>query len=174
MASFDDPEIFRAVLDSLQAGVYLVDRDRKILFWNAGAERLTGHIRQDMLGRSSREDFLGHTDNDNNEMSGDAAPLETALRNSKATDAQISLRHKNGHRIPVRLHAAPVRNANGKMIGAVESFQEMIPVPDWDRRHNKRCVARRWANAGGQPETDRFHWPMAGERVSGDSGRMQR
>jgi diguanylate cyclase (GGDEF)-like protein/PAS domain S-box-containing protein len=137
MASFDDPEIFRAVLDSLQAGVYLVDRDRKILFWNAGAERLTGYLRQDTLGRSSREDFLGHIDNDNNEMNGEEAPLETALRNSKAIDAQISVRHKNGHRIPMRLHAAPIRNGNGKVIGAVESFHEMISVADWDRRHNK-------------------------------------
>lgn len=137
MPSFDDPEIFRAALDSLQVGVYLVDRDRKILFWNSGAERLTGYLRQDMLGRSSREDFLGHTDGDNNEMSGEVAPLEVALRECRATNGQISLRHKSGHRVPVRLHAAPIRNTSGSIIGAVESFQEVVPVADWDRRHDK-------------------------------------
>ena len=31
----DDPEIYRAALDSVTAGVYLVDRAGKILFWNS-------------------------------------------------------------------------------------------------------------------------------------------
>ena len=29
------------LLDSLHDGVYFVDRERKILYWNKGAERLT-------------------------------------------------------------------------------------------------------------------------------------
>lgn len=28
---FDDPEILRAILESLQTGVYLVDRERRIV-----------------------------------------------------------------------------------------------------------------------------------------------
>ena len=39
MPGSDDPEVLRAVLDSLPMGVYLVDRQGKILLWNASAER---------------------------------------------------------------------------------------------------------------------------------------
>lgn len=38
MLSIDDPEIYRAVLDSVTAGVYLVDRTGMIMFGNAAAE----------------------------------------------------------------------------------------------------------------------------------------
>jgi hypothetical protein len=44
MTELQDPTIFRTVLDSLQTGVYLIGRDRKILFWNDGAERITASI----------------------------------------------------------------------------------------------------------------------------------
>lgn len=51
MSLFDDPEILRSVLEDLPTGVYLVGRDGKILFWNSRAERITGHLRQDVVGR---------------------------------------------------------------------------------------------------------------------------
>ena len=51
MLDLQNAEIFRAALESLQTGVCVVDRDRKINFWNDGAERITGYLRQDVLGR---------------------------------------------------------------------------------------------------------------------------
>jgi len=39
-----DPEIFRTVLESLPIGVYMVDRDLKVIFWNRGAERISGYL----------------------------------------------------------------------------------------------------------------------------------
>jgi PAS domain-containing protein len=58
MPNLQDPEIFRTVLDSLQIGVSVADRSGKILFWNQGAERLTGHKRHEMVGGSHRENIL--------------------------------------------------------------------------------------------------------------------
>jgi PAS domain S-box-containing protein len=55
MSEFDSPEIFRSVLETLLTGVYLVDRNRKILFWNDGAEEITGYLRQDVVGRFLRD-----------------------------------------------------------------------------------------------------------------------
>jgi PAS domain-containing protein len=43
MLQLNDPEVYRGVLDSLRVGVYLVDRSGKILYWNSGAERITGY-----------------------------------------------------------------------------------------------------------------------------------
>jgi PAS domain S-box-containing protein len=51
MMDLSNPRLFETVLDSLEAGVYLVDRHRKIVYWNHGAERISGYLRQDVNGR---------------------------------------------------------------------------------------------------------------------------
>src|SRR6202042_1583475 len=50
MSVFKDPEIYRIVLESMQTGLYMVDRDQRIQFWNEGAEKITGYFRQDVVG----------------------------------------------------------------------------------------------------------------------------
>lgn len=96
MATFDDPEILRGVLEDLPSGVYLVGRDGKILFWNYGAERITGHLRQDVAGHACREDFLGTTEGNDGEVTAASAALEAVLRDGKPTESQVSFRHKAG------------------------------------------------------------------------------
>jgi PAS domain-containing protein len=45
------------VLDSLPVAVCAVDREGKVVLWNDGAERVTGYLRQDVLGRVCTEAF---------------------------------------------------------------------------------------------------------------------
>jgi PAS domain S-box-containing protein len=137
MGGFGGSELFRMVLEGLRTAVYVVDRDGKTLFWNHGAERINGHLRQDVVGRVCGGNFLGETDSDNNDLSGPLAPVAVVIREGKPIEAQVSLRPKTGHRIPVQLWSLPIRNAQGLIVGAVESFEESISVSDWDRRHTK-------------------------------------
>jgi diguanylate cyclase (GGDEF)-like protein/PAS domain S-box-containing protein len=133
----DSPEVLLAVIDTLTVGVSLVDPLGKIVLWNRHAERLTGYLRQDALGRSVREGFLGCMDVENKELSGDAAPAVTALRDGKSVTLETSLRHRSGHRVPARLRVTPLRDDRGAIIGAVETFEENIAVSDWERRQGK-------------------------------------
>jgi diguanylate cyclase (GGDEF)-like protein/PAS domain S-box-containing protein len=132
-----DPELFRDVLDGLHTGVYVTDRGGKILFWNEGAERITGYLRQDMMGRVSLSNFLGQADGDGNELAGALSPISVPIREGKSVQQQVSLRHKGGHRVPVQLHAFPIRDAHGTVIAAVESFEVTMAVTEWDRRQDK-------------------------------------
>lgn len=50
MRVLENPGILQAILESLHSGVYFVGRDQKILFWNEGAERITGYLSQDVVG----------------------------------------------------------------------------------------------------------------------------
>ena len=45
MLDLNNPRVFETALDSLGVGVYLVDRHRKIVYWNRGAERISGYLR---------------------------------------------------------------------------------------------------------------------------------
>ena len=48
----DDTILYRDALDHLYDGVYFLDRQRKIFFWNKGADRITGYRSPDVMGRS--------------------------------------------------------------------------------------------------------------------------
>ena len=131
---FDDPEVLRAILESLPTGVYLVDRNRRIVLWNSGAERISGYLRQDVLGRLCREDILVHCDEKNNIVCGTNCPLTHTMRDGRPREATFFLRHRTGYRIPVTVHAVPIRNRQGSIIGAAESFNvQRLATPD--RRH---------------------------------------
>jgi diguanylate cyclase (GGDEF)-like protein/PAS domain S-box-containing protein len=136
MPDFADPEIFRTVLESLQIGVYLVDRDRRIMFWNDGAQKITGYLRQDVLGRFCRDNILVHCDENNSLLCGAACPLAEVMRDGLPREAEVYLRHREGHRVPVLVRAIAIRDRHGAVIGAAESFGERHSVVSPDRRQN--------------------------------------
>ena len=79
MARLSEIDFFRSILDNLHVAVYVVDREGKILFWNDGAERITGYLRQDVIGRLHTDNFLGETNGEDNELTGTNAPTTTAM-----------------------------------------------------------------------------------------------
>jgi len=109
-------------LDSLQTGVYLVGCSGKILFWNDGAERITGFRRHEVIGRSCRENILAHCNEKHCVLCGIACPLTGTMHEGKASDARVFFRHKAGHRVPVHVRAVPVRDQKGSIVGMAESF----------------------------------------------------
>ena len=112
------------LLDHLNDGVYVVDRARKVTFWNRGAQSITGWAPRDVIGTSCAEGVLGHVDADGNELCRDACPLAAAMADGKPHRADVFLRHRAGHRVPVRLEAVPVRDASGEIVGAVQVFTD--------------------------------------------------
>src|ERR1700739_5141900 len=66
MAGLGSQELYRMVLDSLPVALCAVDREGKVILWNDGAERVTGFLRQDVLGHLCTDAFLEHADTDNN------------------------------------------------------------------------------------------------------------
>ncbi|MGO8791155.1 MAG: diguanylate cyclase domain-containing protein [Terriglobia bacterium] len=124
-------EILRAALESLQTGVCMVDLDRKICFWNDGAERMTGYLRQDVLGHFCGEILLIKFHEKKVAFCEHACPLVAAMRDGKPRESRVYLHHKSGYAVPVSIRAVPIRDAHGHVVGAVESFVE------------RRCLSKR-------------------------------
>ena len=78
MPAFQDPEIYRDILDGLQIGVSVLDLQKKIVFWSDGAEQITGYARIDVLGHPCTENILLHCDQNSCEMCKEKCPM--ALR----------------------------------------------------------------------------------------------
>jgi diguanylate cyclase (GGDEF)-like protein/PAS domain S-box-containing protein len=128
MLDLQNVEIFRAVLETLQTGVCLVDEDRRIRFWNDGAERIIGYLRQDVLGRFCGEVLMIKFQENKAAICENSCPLLTAMRDGKVRESRVYLHHKSGYAVPVTLRAAPIRDAHSHVIGAVESFVERPTV----------------------------------------------
>lgn len=124
MAGFHDSEICRNILETLQAGVCVLDLENKIVFWSDGAERITGFLRHEVVGHPATANILEHCNQKKCESCGEACPLGSALRNARPAETACWLHHKSGHQIAVRLHSAPVRDGHGSIVGVAEDFGE--------------------------------------------------
>jgi len=137
MKGFDDSEVYRSVLQALSAGVFMVDRELHVVFWNEGAEAITGFLSQEMLGRKCSDYLLGHIDREHNLLSGAASPVGTAMRDGRPIEAQLSLRHKSGYPVLVRIRAMPIRDGSGQIVGAAECFESAGSSLHFDHRSSK-------------------------------------
>jgi len=133
MLDLQNAEILRAALESLQTGVCMVDRHRKISFWNDGAESITGYLRQEVLGRFCGEILLVKYRQNKAAICEHSCPLVIAMRDGKVREARVYLHHKSGYAVPVCLRAVPIRDSQGHVLGAVESFVERSSISP--RRH---------------------------------------
>jgi diguanylate cyclase (GGDEF)-like protein/PAS domain S-box-containing protein len=141
MTALLDQNLYRLVLESLPVGVCVVNRQGKICVWSAGAERLTGHLRQEILGRSCQEDFLAHVDTEVDSSLPTAAPLLETLRSGQPLAASASLRAKGGNFVHVAVQTSPLRDEQNVLQGAVEIFTEAASPEKPDRRQSKLAVA---------------------------------
>ena len=114
----------QTLLDQLYDGVYFVDRQRRITYWNRGAEQLTGYAPKEVLGRSCGDGVLMHVDGKGNNLCKEGCPLAATLEDGKVREMSVFLHHKDGHRLPVAVRAAPITDTSGEVVGAVEIFKE--------------------------------------------------
>lgn len=128
MFLFDEPEVCRSILESLPTGLCVVDLDKRIVLWSDGAERITGHLRHEVIGRSCVSDPLLHCDQPGCEFCSETCPLALAMKSAQPNNATGLLQHKSGHELPVRMQAVPVHNQRGSVIGAVEVFEDLQPA----------------------------------------------
>jgi len=115
------------LLDSVPDGVFTVDADWRITFFNRAAEQITGIRRQEALDRRCCDVFR-------------ASICETAcaLKQTLATHRTVANKvvyivNARGERIPISISTAALKDARGKTIGGVESFRDLRLVNELRR-----------------------------------------
>ena len=95
---------------------------RVITYWNKGAERITGYKQEQVIGHSCRDNLLNHVNDRGVQLCQDFCPLGACMQDGNPREVDVFLHHSNGQRIPVLIRASPIRDENGEIIGAVETF----------------------------------------------------
>lgn len=129
-----DQSFAHSLLNTLFDAVYTVDRERRITSWSSGAEALTGYSASEAVGKICSDDFLMHTDDRDCLMCVGRCPFVEALQAGRRTEAELLLRHKDGHRMVVSVRVAPLTNAQGEIVGAIQVFRDLSRIRAIERR----------------------------------------
>jgi len=120
---FEDTPVLRADFDRCSEGVYFVDQQGRITYWSHGAEKITGFLQHEVLGRQcSEHDLLVHCDDSGAILCQTACPLRATGADGKCREIRVHLRHHDGYRVPVRVRAIPLTDQEGRRIGVAEVF----------------------------------------------------
>ncbi len=117
-------DLYKEILDNIDVGVYFVDKNGIITFWNKGAEKITGYSAGEVLNRRCADNILVHVDEEGNNLCMTMCPLMDSISEGVIRTADIYLHHKNGHRVPITTTIIPIRNDEGEIMGAVETFRD--------------------------------------------------
>ena len=130
----EEKNFYKEIIDNLYDGVYFVDRDRVITYWNKGAERITGYPAAQTVGRACRDNLLNHVTANGVQLCTNNCPLAAVMEDGNPREAEVFVHHANGHRLPVVIRATALRDGTGQIIGAIESFSNNANVINVRRR----------------------------------------
>jgi len=116
---------FSDLLESLNDGVYITDKERRIIFWNKAAERITGYPVGQMVGAHCHQSNLQHVDEEGTNLCAGLCPLAHTLVDAQTREETIFLQHKDGHRVPVISRVTALYDRSGRLVGAAEFFTDV-------------------------------------------------
>ena len=123
------------ILDSISEGVFTVDLDFRITSFNRAAEEITGIPRQRALGQQCKDILRA-----------DICEQGCALRETMKTgkpiiNKSVHIIDAKGNRRAISICTALLKDANGQVIGGVETFLDMTTVEELRKEieANWRC-----------------------------------
>ena len=113
------PSWFETVVDSISAGVFTVDNDFRITFFNRAAEYTTGVSRTEAIGRPCGEVFRSTVCKDA------CALINTKNTGIPAVNLALHIRDSKDNIVPVTITTALLHDKQGRVIGGVETFRDL-------------------------------------------------
>jgi PAS domain S-box-containing protein len=106
------------ILNSISEGLFTVDKEFRINFFNKSAVKITGYKTNEVTGKFCNNIFRSNQCKDN-------CPIVKVLQKGEEVNEMESvLYRKNGEQIVIRLNASVLRNGSGEPVGGVVSFRE--------------------------------------------------
>jgi len=115
------------ILDSINEGVFTVGPDWRITSFNRAAEIITGVPRQEAVGLACAEVFHA------NICEKECALRRTLESGKPVANATAHIINGRGNRVPIRISAAILRDDQGRVIGGVETFQDLSRVEQLEK-----------------------------------------
>ena len=120
-----EKDSYERIIENLYDGLYFVDRDRLITYWNKAAEQISGFTANEVLGKSCSDNILTHIDSDGNNLCIERCCLAATIADGKPRAVEVYMHHKDGHRMPVSVRVSTLTDRDDNIIGGIELFTDI-------------------------------------------------
>ena len=128
--SSQDLRFFKVILSSIADGVFTVDSDRIITSFNPAAEKITGIPASKAIGKRCQDVF--HSD------ICERCPLKKTLKTGvEVIDRPVNIINHTGEKIPISISTAVLKDDDGNILGAVETFRDLSAIEHLRKELNK-------------------------------------
>ena len=123
-------EFQRALIACSPAALYSIDRQRKVMAWNASAERIFGWSSNEVIGKplptipeDKRSEFEEYSD--------------YVLRGNSFSGVEVVRRRKDGSLFHASLWCNPIRDTRGHVIGMMNSIEDITERKKAEERQQR-------------------------------------
>ena len=107
------------ILESIGEGVFTVDKNFKINFFNKAAEKITGYKREEVVGRFCKHIFRS-------ELCASDCPIALVLKSSKPIyEFESCIKDFKGRAIPIKLNSSVLFNEKNEPSGGIITFRDV-------------------------------------------------
>lgn len=115
------------LLDCVPDGVFTVDAEWRVTFFNRAAEQITGIKRAEALGRRCCDVFRASI------CENACALKQTLSTNRRVVNKAVYIIDARGEKIPISISTAALKDQRGRIVGGVESFRDLRVVEELHR-----------------------------------------
>ena len=117
--TFPDNLPCASILESIADGVFTVDLDWTITYFNHSAEQITSISSDEAVGQKCWEIFHSSL------CDGSCALDQCLSQGGVISNKSIFIVRPDGERVPISISAAPLHDPEGRLIGGVETFRDL-------------------------------------------------
>jgi PAS domain S-box-containing protein len=119
-----DQDCINTIIDSIADGIFIIDCEQTITYFNHAAEKITGVRREQAVGRKCFEVLGGSSD----KCKKQCFLKESMLTGEEKLSRKTKIFRSDGQQIPVTISASVVRNKSGEVIGGVETMRDITAM----------------------------------------------
>jgi PAS domain S-box-containing protein len=109
------------IVESISDGVFTVDFEKRITFFNRAAELITGFKAEEAIGQYCFDIFRA-------DICQAKCPIDAAIEGHPQISVHACIIDKPGDQKPVCINSALLKDLNGKILGGVETFRDLSEI----------------------------------------------
>lgn len=126
-----DIQHLTAMLNCIAEGVFTVDADKRITFFNRAAEQITGFTTAEAIGQPCRDIFRAN-------VCGERCILDEVKKTKgSVTERRVTIVDRNGRSLTVCVNAGALTDSRGQYAGGIETFRDVSTEEELRRRIEK-------------------------------------
>jgi len=130
-----DQDCVNIIIDSIADGIFIIDCEQTITYFNHAAEKITGIKKEQAVGKKCYEALGGSSD----KCKKQCFLTESMLTGEEKLSRKTDIVRGDGQQIPVSISASVIRNEFGEVIGGVETMRDISAMEFLRKKIKGQC-----------------------------------